>query len=115
MNQPINLPAKPRYSEPCNHCGQCCAQALCTVAELAFPGESAPCRALQLKDGKAICGLVVAEDLSGLDGLIRRALGIGCGCSMQDEDTTEAEVRAFDLVSHIKVFGPQAELPGQTD
>jgi hypothetical protein len=117
MNPSANLPAKPAYSEPCNHCGQCCSRALCDLAEQAFPGESAPCRALLIKDGKAICSLVVAEERSGLDGLIRRALGIGCGCSMPDASTTEAEVLEFDRVSHLKVYGRPAEtkLPDQPD
>jgi Fe-S-cluster containining protein len=109
------LPAKPKYTEPCNHCGQCCAQALCSVAELAFPGEQAPCRALSITDGKAMCSLVVAEELTGLDKLISRALGIGCGCSMQDDDITEAQVQAFDLASHLKVFGRQPSRQGQPD
>lgn len=101
----LGLPPKPSYSSPCNHCGLCCTLSLCPVAEQAFPGESAPCRALVIEDGKATCGLVTVEDAAGMDGMIRRVLGIGCGCSMPDDDTTEAEIEEFDRLSMIRVYG----------
>lgn len=98
------LPEKPKYAEPCNHCGLCCTLSLCPVAEQAFPGDAAPCRALVVDDGRAICGMVAMEKIAGLDGVVSRALGIGCGCSMPDSDTSEAEMVEFDRRSYIKVY-----------
>lgn len=106
------LPPKPKYTAPCNHCGRCCTEALCPAAELAFPGETAPCRAMTLADGKILCGLVEMERLAWMDGMVSRALGIGCGCSMPDDDTTADEIEAFDKLSHITVYGPKAALTG---
>ncbi len=39
--------------------------------------------------------------------MIAQGLGIGCGCSMQDADTTEQEFNAFEKKSHEQVFGKQ--------
>jgi hypothetical protein len=100
------LPPKPKYTEPCNHCGQCCTLSLCSVAEQAFPGDVAPCRALVVDGSAAMCGLVAMEKLSGLDGVVSRILGIGCGCSMPDLSTTELEVIVFDRLSYAKVYRP---------
>lgn len=100
----MTLPEKPKYAEPCNHCGLCCMLSLCPVAEQAFPGEAAPCRALVVNDSGAICGMVAMEELAGLDGVVRRVLGIGCGCSMPDSDTSESEIVEFDRRSYIKVY-----------
>lgn len=52
----------------------------------------------------AMCGIVAMEELSGLDGLVSRLLGIGCGCSMPDPDTNELEIIEFDRRSHAKVY-----------
>jgi len=81
------LPAKPKYGSPCNGCGLCCALELCHVAELAFPGASAPCPALKLTgDGKrTYCQMMAIEEAAGMTPMIKHALGAGLGCSMQDE------------------------------
>lgn len=68
--------------------------------------DTAPCRALVIDGETAKCGLVAMEELSGLDGIVGRVLGIGCGCSMPDDDTTDAEIAEFDRLSWIKVYGP---------
>jgi hypothetical protein len=91
-----DLPRKPLYTKPCNHCGLCCLSQLCPVGEEAFPGVSAPCPALVTTSGKAVCGLVVAETLGKLEPLIAKGLGIGCGCSMPDSYTTDDQIEAFD-------------------
>ena len=102
----MNL-VKPKYTEPCNHCGLCCHLELCAVAKIAHPGKSAPCPSLIQKDNEYFCGMVLMEQgLKNKHGsMIAKALGIGTGCSMPDEDTTDEEIEEFDLISKIKVFG----------
>ena len=86
---------------------------MCPVAELAFPHAEAPCPAIRLEAGKALCGLVEVERLAGLDGMVGRVIGIGCGCSMPDDDTTDDEIEAFDKHSYITVYGPnEVEVTG---
>lgn len=108
---------KPKYTAPCNHCGRCCTEELCPAAELAFPGAAAPCPAIKRDAGKMLCGLVEVEMLAGMDGMVSRVLGIGCGCSMPDDDTTADEIAAFDKHSYITVYGPNAHSasPHKTD
>lgn len=103
---------KPKYTAPCNHCGRCCSEELCPAAELAFLGADVPCPAIKATDGKVLCGLVEIETLAGMDGMLRRALGIGCGCSMPDEGTTADEIEAFDKLSYITVYGPNVQVQG---
>lgn len=100
----VSLPAKPDYTEPCNHCGVCCKGQLCEIAEIAFPGAKAPCPALKISGDKALCGMVLTESEDGLDPMIQNVLGIGCGCSMPDADTTDAQIAEFDRVSYIKIY-----------
>lgn len=100
-----NLPEKPRYTDPCNHCGLCCSLSLCHIGQLAYPGQSAPCPALVVLEGKAMCGIVMMEERSGVEPVVRKFLGIGCGCSMEDADTTEEQAAAFDARSRAIVFG----------
>ncbi|MDH3360094.1 MAG: hypothetical protein OEL55_04415, partial [Desulfobulbaceae bacterium] len=91
---------KPKFTEPCNHCGICCTLQLCEFAEEVFDTDP-PCPALL--EGK--CGLVRAESMLLNDNTLAKALGIGCGCSMPDADTTDEEIESFDILSHQKVFG----------
>lgn len=72
---------------------------------MAFPGMEAPCPALVVEDGKVLCSIVKAEESAGMEPMIRRSLGIGCGCSMPDEDTTDVEVQRFEEASFIKIHG----------
>lgn len=90
----IRLPQKPRYKEACNGCGLCCALELCPVAEVAFPGAQAPCPALKIAPAgnSTYCELVMIERLSGMEPLLQRGLGIGLGCSMEDEDVDHGTV-----------------------
>ncbi len=101
----IHLPEKPRYGSPCNHCGQCCTQSLCHAAEIALPGAAAPCPALKIENGKALCGLLLIEQRFGLGPVLEKTLGIGCGCSLPDDGTTDDEIEVFDQRSHERVFG----------
>ena len=88
---------KPAYRSPCNNCGLCCQIELCEVATMTFPeGTKAPCPALvEVEAGKRLCMLVIAEKSTG-QSIIHDGLGIGFGCSMPDEDTTEQEIDLFD-------------------
>lgn len=93
--------AKAPFSQPCRNCGTCCRMQLCPVAEILFEKEGCvepPCPALVIEDDKALCGLVMGEQaFFGKDRhLVSRALGIGCGCSMPDEDTAEEQIRVHD-------------------
>lgn len=83
----MSLPAKPLFGEACNGCGICCALQLCPAGEIMFPGAQAPCPALKLTpDGsRTYCELVAMEAASGRPRLLAIALGIGHGCSMEDE------------------------------
>ncbi|MFS2025183.1 hypothetical protein [Massilia sp. CT11-137] len=40
-----------------------------------------------------------------MEPMLANSLGIGCGCSMPDAGTTDAEVHEFDKVSFIKIYG----------
>lgn len=82
---------KPEFRSPCNRCGLCCRLELCRVADLAFPGQQAPCPSLLThKDGTTSCELVVIEQKivkaePDKVPLIAMGLGIGYGCGMRDD------------------------------
>lgn len=100
------MPVKPKYSEPCNRCGVCCAGSLCPAAEVAFPDDTAPCRALVFDEQeRAICGLVMVEEAVGIEPHVVKIVGIGCGCSCPDADTTAEQIMEYDRQAHIRVFG----------
>ncbi len=99
------LPPKPRFAEPCNYCGLCCKNQVCELAAMAFPGASAPCPGLDVRQNVALCSLVVIEAAAGMEPMLAKSLGIGCGCSMPDSDTTDAQVKELDRVSYIKFYG----------
>jgi hypothetical protein len=86
---------KPKFREPCNGCGVCCALQLCDMAERLFPGATAPCPALEWEDGRAWCGMVrhpsrhLKVNYTGADEAVRplfiKAIAAGQGCGMEDE------------------------------
>src|ERR1035438_4190255 len=87
---------KPKFREPCNHCGLCCRVQACHVSKNFLQSEQAPCIALEAPDGKYLCGMMLRPSLylglSHLEGadselipLFRTLLGPGVGCSMDDE------------------------------
>jgi len=78
---------------------------LCPAAEIAFPDGDVPCRALSYKNDAAFCGLVMIEEIAGLDPVVRKIIGIGCGCSCPDGNTTEKEIEEFDELSEKLVYG----------
>ena len=99
------LQPKPRFAAPCNHCGECCKGQLCELAQMAYPGASAPCPSLDVREHVALCSLVIIEAAAGMEPMVAKSLGIGCGCSMPDASTTDAQVKEFDRVSFIKIYG----------
>lgn len=99
------LQLKPRFAGPCNHCGECCKGQLCELGQMAFPSASAPCPGLDVREDVAMCSLVITEAAAGMAPMLANSLGIGCGCSMPDAGTTDAEVGEFDRVSFIKIYG----------
>lgn len=103
------LMLKAKYSEPCTNCGYCCNASLCPVAEQAFPEASAPCPGRFLKGGLTFCGLVLMEKIAAEVGnvplLVTKMLGIGCGCSCPDVDTTEEQMKTFDKLAYIQMYG----------
>lgn len=99
------LPPKPSFAAPCNHCGLCCRDQLCELGQMAFPGASAPCPGLNVREHVALCSLVVMEAAAQMEPMLATSLGVGCGCSMPDADTTDAQVEEFDRVSFIKIYG----------
>lgn len=84
----MSLPSKPREGDRCNGCGICCALEICPAGKIAFPGAVAPCPALKLapNGSRTFCQLVMAEVVFGLEPMLQKALGIGLGCSMTDND-----------------------------
>lgn len=86
---------KPKFGDKCNGCGLCCASELCDLAEMAFPGASAPCPALEWEDGRAWCGMVrhpsrhLSLNYTGADAITRdlyaQGIAVGQGCGMPDE------------------------------
>ena len=63
---------------------------------MAFTHEETPCPALRVNDlGLHACGLVLAEKILGSEE-IAKILGVSCGCSCPDEDTSDEEILEFD-------------------
>lgn len=92
----MNLPIlnKPPFGDPCNHCGVCCSLELCDVAEEYFLGSPLPCPALEYREGRFLCGLIVRPSyhlnlhFNGdkiLSPLFTQAIGAGQGCGCPDE------------------------------
>lgn len=90
----ITLPDKPRFNAACNGCGVCCSQSLCVIGMIAFPGVEAPCPALKISPcgTRTLCSIVEKEMEAGLPPIIQAGLGIGMGCSMSDDETTQEEI-----------------------
>lgn len=80
------LPDKPKYREPCNGCGQCCAAQLCEVGKMLFREDELPCPALKMSlDGtRTVCALVATEIANDMLPILQASLGIGLGCTMED-------------------------------
>ncbi len=59
-----DAPPRPKFGEPCNGCGLCCAYAPCPMAEFYLWQLKGWCRALEWHAGEKryLCGLVAAPD-----------------------------------------------------
>lgn len=79
------LPDKPKHGDPCNGCGVCCAKEICYPGEMAYAGAHAPCPGLKIHDGRTYCELIVGEIIGETEPILQKGLGIGLGCSMEDE------------------------------
>lgn len=88
---------KSKFMEPCNHCGLCCRESVCSIG--ASAGLSAPCPALTA-DGK--CAFIVVERQAGRT-YLSDTLGIGEGCCSLDDDTPDDVVREFLLKRSAKM------------
>lgn len=80
------LPAKPRHLEACNGCGLCCALEICEAGKIVYPEAVAPCPGLLVTSNRTYCRLVLIEQEHGLKPLLQKSLGIGKGCTMEDDD-----------------------------
>lgn len=79
-----DAPTKPRFRDPCNGRGVCCALEVCRVG-LAAGFSEGPCPALIFEAGRFWCGLVVLEKEKGDRPLLAKTLAIGRGCDSQME------------------------------
>lgn len=84
-----NFPPKARRGSPCNQCGRCCANVICSLGLLAHPEAVAPCPELgySAHTKKFGCRLVEIEQsvLPQDMWFCTQALGIGKGCDCLDE------------------------------
>lgn len=86
---------KPKFGEPCNQCGWCCAEEACSLSVELLQSDIAPCIALErTEDGKFHCGLLRSPEKhlgipwrgagEFLGPMIVVVLGIGKGCCSDD-------------------------------
>ena len=85
---------KPLNGQACNNCGLCCRVQACHVSKHILHSDAAPCIALEVQDGKYLCGLLrrpahYLPEFEGREELARAVIGklldIGGGCGMPDE------------------------------
>lgn len=89
--------AKPRKGSPCNGCGWCCHEEICMVGKVFLElydddqmiphFVKGPCPLMDFVGGKVRCGLVLAEERSGMEPKTKKALGCGEGCCADDPHT----------------------------
>ncbi len=98
MTVPIPTLAKAPYGSPCNGCGRCCYNEICTLGAVVFGRSRGPCPALQSgEDAKLVCGLIanpmrydpIGTMRSGAAAMSEAAAflsGSGEGCDAQLDD-----------------------------
>jgi hypothetical protein len=77
--------AKPKYNEPCNHCGWCCLTEVCQLG--IFHGDTSmiPCQFLIVAGGIHLCRLITDEIEQ------EKTLYIGRGCDAQTQEERIAQ------------------------
>jgi hypothetical protein len=99
LQYPAIAPEKPKFGEPCNGCGYCCAAETCDLAREFMGNPPAPCPAMEFEAGRFWCGLArTPSKYIGFDKrtdasvapLIADALGFGRGCDAVDFDSSPA-------------------------
>lgn len=92
-------PEKPKFGEPCNGCGFCCAAELCPLA-IEFIGDGdGPRPALEFNQGRFLCGLLTnASRYSNkippmIDAAVAAILSplFGSGCDSGDNNHPQGE------------------------
>jgi len=90
-------PEKAKFKTPCNNCGLCCRVQACEVSRNLLHSDQAPCTALEIHDGKYLCGVLLRPNFylshlgQGNEAEIRKSLkrilsiDDGFGCGMPDE------------------------------
>ena len=109
----VQLP-KPRLGEACNGCGYCCTTEPCRLAAEYLHCSTGPCVALEVRDGRTVCGLVrnplgylfkaadpdvdvpVRDSAPEIEAAhqvsveLAAALGLGKGCDADDDEHADA-------------------------
>lgn len=91
MIQLETLKEKPRFGDPCNRCGRCCAEVPCLLGEVVFNQVDGQCPALEFDGLEASCGLLANtrkyvtanvgdEEIPQLQRFARQLIGKGDGC-----------------------------------
>jgi len=87
---------KSKFATECNHCGLCCRVQACEVSLNFLHSNQTPCIALEVHDGKFLCGVVLRPEhyfpQANQDGkpmeevreIVKQILAIGEGCGMPD-------------------------------
>lgn len=82
MRRPLETaPEKPKWGDPCNGCGYCCASEVCKIGvQVHGPKVQAPCPSMNFHDGRFWCGVV--EKMAGMEIEfdLMLVMGIGFGC-----------------------------------
>ena len=118
---------KPRHGTSCNNCGECCKDVLCVSAVHVFKRTEGPCPAIQKKENKFMCGLMMqpenyVPDLVMANGkeVIAKAIGIlvgaGIGCDSllvgeKADDRFRAQFRNY-IFSHREDIDAALNLVG---
>jgi hypothetical protein len=95
-------PSKPAFGSPCNGCGRCCEEELCSVAEGVFEQRRGPCPALLLDvvTKRSLCGLMIHPEMFAPEATDRYGrkdmgqavallVGVGHGCDAIAPDEPE--------------------------
>jgi hypothetical protein len=118
MYDPLNA-VKPKYRDPCNHCGLCCLMATCDLGQIVFDiPEKKHCPALVWTKEGSRCGLMTEPQKfmptrAGIHGptklrdAAKYLLGAGWGCSYRDKDEPKIPRLApkSEIRKACKVFG----------